>query len=39
MEHWAKQYMDHVEIIKPVSLRNRIRESLENSMNKYSKEK
>ena len=36
MEYWAKQYMDHVEIIKPLSLRKRILESLKNSVIKYT---
>ena len=36
IEHWAKQYLDHVEIIEPLSLRERIRESLENGAIKYS---
>lgn len=37
MEYWAMQYISHVEIISPVSLRERIRKSLENSLNRYSK--
>ena len=36
MEYWAKQYMDHVEILEPLSLRNKIKESLESSISKYS---
>jgi predicted DNA-binding transcriptional regulator YafY len=35
MEHWAKQYLDHVEVIKPAKLRDRIRESLEAGLEKY----
>ena len=36
MEHWAKQYLDRVEIIKPLSLRKTIIESLENGVAKYT---
>lgn len=36
MEYWAKQYLDHVEIIKPLSLRKRIIESLEGGAAKYT---
>lgn len=35
MEHWAMQYIDHVEIISPVSLRERIKKALENGLKKY----
>ena len=35
MEHWALQYLNHVEVIKPESLRARIREGLEKSIEKY----
>ena len=35
MEHWALQYLNYVEVIKPESLRERIRESLEKSIEKY----
>ena len=35
MEHWATQYVDHVEVLSPAPLRERIRESLENGMKKY----
>ena len=35
MEHWALQYLNYVEVIKPESLRERIRESLNNAMKKY----
>ncbi len=35
MVHWAMQYMDHVEITAPESVRNRIRESLQNGIMKY----
>ena len=37
MEHWAMQYIDFVEVISPVSLRERIRSSLEKGLGKYSK--
>jgi len=36
MEHWALQYLNHVEIIKPDSLRERIKESLANGVKKYN---
>lgn len=36
MEYWAKQYMDHVEILEPDSLRKRIKESLESGISKYA---
>lgn len=35
MVHWAMQYMDHVEITAPESVRNQIRESLQNGIMKY----
>lgn len=35
MVHWAMQYMDHVEITAPESVRNRIRDSLQNGIMKY----
>ncbi len=35
MEHWALQYLDHVEILKPQSLRDKIRESLLKGLEKY----
>ena len=35
MEHWAMQYINHVEIISPESLRNRIKEALECGLSKY----
>ena len=35
MEHWALQYLNHVEVIKPDSLRERIKADLENAMEKY----
>lgn len=38
MEHWATQYLNHVEVIAPTDLRERIRESLKNGLEKYSAE-
>ena len=38
MVHWAMQYIDHVEIISPESMRDRICESLKNGMKKYHME-
>ena len=35
MEHWALQYLNHVEVTKPVSLRERIKASLQNGITKY----
>lgn len=35
MEHWALQYLSHVEIVKPRSLRDKIRESLIRGLEKY----
>ena len=35
MEHWAMQYINHVEIISPESLRERMREVLERGLQKY----
>ena len=35
MEHWALQYLNYVEVTKPESLRERIRESLEKAREKY----
>ncbi len=35
MEHWALQYLNHVEVTKPEGLRDRIREDLENGIRKY----
>lgn len=36
MEHWALQYINHVEVIKPVHLRERIKASLEKGLNLYN---
>lgn len=35
MEHWAMQYINHVEIVSPESLRTRMKEALENGLKKY----
>lgn len=35
MEHWAMQYINYVEITAPEYLRNRIKESLKNGIDKY----
>lgn len=35
MKYWAMQYINHVEIIQPESLRNRMKEALENGLKKY----
>ena len=35
MEHWAMQYISHVEIIHPESLRERVKKTLENGLKKY----
>ena len=35
MEHWALQYLNYVEVIRPEELRERIKESLEKAMKKY----
>lgn len=35
MEHWAMQYINHVEIVFPESLRMRLKEALEYGLKKY----
>ena len=35
MEHWALQYLNHVEVTKPESLRKKLKDDLENALNKY----
>lgn len=35
MEYWAMQYMNHVEVISPQSLRDKIRENILNAEKKY----
>ncbi len=35
MEHWAMQYIGHVEIKTPTSLRERMKNALENGLKKY----
>lgn len=37
MEHYAMQYIDAIEILKPVELRERIKESLKNGLRRYEK--
>lgn len=37
MEHWATQYIDHVEVTAPEHLRKRIQTALENAAAKYRK--
>ena len=37
MEHWALQYLNHVEVTKPEGLRNKIKEALNNAIIKYTK--
>ena len=36
MEHWALQYLNHVEVIKPEGLRGKIHEALSIGFDKYS---
>ena len=35
MEHWAMQYVNHVEVTKPDTLREKIKENLSKAMEKY----
>ena len=35
MEYWAMQYINYVEVTAPESIRERIRNSLQNGMKKY----
>ena len=35
MEYWAMQYLNHVEVLSPASLRTRIRENLQRGLGKY----
>ena len=35
MEHWALQYLNHVEVTKPASLRERIKTNLAEAIKKY----
>ncbi len=37
MEYWAMQYLNNVEIISPLSLREQIAKNLHDAVNKYSK--
>ena len=36
MEHWALQYLNYVEVTKPESLREKIKESLQTGIAKYN---
>lgn len=36
MEYWAMQYLNHVEIVKPAALREKIKENLQNAVAKYN---
>lgn len=36
MEYWAMQYLNYVEILSPVSLRNQIAENIKRASNKYN---
>jgi len=36
MEYWAMQYLNSVEIISPIELRNRIKENLKSAIEKYN---
>jgi len=38
MEHWAMQYINFVEILKPLSLRERIKENLKKGFGKYNEQ-
>ena len=35
MEHWATQYINYVEVTKPIELREKIRDSLKVAQEKY----
>ena len=37
MHYWALQYIDHVEVLSPIDLREDIKQSLQKGLNKYSK--
>ena len=39
MEHWAMQYINYIEIVKPDSLRIKIKKNLQNAYKKYNKRK
>lgn len=36
MEYWAMQYLNYVEIVAPVELRDKIKENLKKAVEKYS---
>ena len=35
MEHWAMQYINYVEIIKPIKLRRKIKENIKTAGERY----
>ena len=35
MEHWAMQYINYVEIIKPIKLREKIKENIKTAGERY----
>ncbi len=35
MEYWAMQYLNNVEILSPISLREKLKENLQNALQKY----
>lgn len=37
MEYWAMQYLNNVEILSPLSLRDRITKNVEAAMKKYKR--
>ncbi len=37
MEYWAMQYLNNVEIVSPPSLREKLKENLQNALEKYEK--
>ena len=37
MEHWVLQYTAHVEVISPISLRERVKKVLSDALDKYNK--
>ena len=39
MRYWAMQYANHVEVLKPVELREQIKEDLQNALGKYQDER
>jgi predicted DNA-binding transcriptional regulator YafY len=35
-EYWAMQYLNTVEVISPISLREKLKQNLKNAMQKYN---